>query len=183
MTKIYSPTFEEMELYTVEDFKRFYSIFTETIWQIVIKHKGRILTARIDNVACYFPKTKEPPKVNAIKDFLDCCVEVITRRQSLSDEMTSKHPSQVSYSVRADYGTIRWPEEGDIADPNTRFWAGLPPLYKMGLKTPANTVVIGDHLYQVIREFTQLESQFNFETIGEFANDSGTNSTLYRLKF
>lgn len=185
LTKINSPTIEEMEAYTREKFQRFYGIFFNTIGRIAIQHKGKIFRSIGDGLSYYFPRTKEPTNSGngAIRSVLECCLKQIESRQSLSEEMTGEHSSAISYSVSADYDIICEPETGDKFDPNTEFRFTLPPLHKIGLKTPPNTIVLGHDLYNTIKKFPQLYDKYSFESIGDYILDSRKNIpySLYQL--
>jgi hypothetical protein len=183
LTKIDSPTIEEMGAYTREKLMRFYGTFVNTIGRIAIRHKGKMFRILGDDLSYYFPQTNDPTNVGVIKSVLECCLKQIERRQSLSEEMTGEQSSAISYSVSADYDTICEPDTGDKFDPNTEFRFTLPPLHKIGLKTPPNTIVLGYDLYNTIKKFPELHDKYSFKSIGEHILDSRKNMpySLYRL--
>ena len=154
LTKIDSPTVEEMGTYTREKLERFYGTFVNTIGRIAIQHKGKINIIVGDELSYYFPQTNDPTDVGAIKGVLECCLKQIERRQSLSEEMTGEQSSEIAYSVTADFDTLYEPEAVDEFDPNTEFRVTLPPLYKISLKTPPNTIVLGDDLHNTIKKIS-----------------------------
>jgi len=140
LTKINSPTIEEMGAYTREKLQTFYGTFVNTIGRIAIRHKGKMFRIMGDDLSYYFPRTKDQTSVAAIKSVLECCLKQIERRQSLSEQMTGVQSLEISYSVSADYDIICEPESGDRFDSNTEFRVALPPLHRIGLKTPHQTL-------------------------------------------
>ena len=183
LTKINSPTIEEMGAYTREKLQTFYGTFVNTIGRIAIRHKGKMFRIMGDDLSYYFPRTKDQTSVAAIKSVLECCLKQIERRQSLSEQMTGVQSLEISYSVSADYDIICEPESGDRFDSNTEFRVALPPLHRIGLKTPPNTIVLGYDLYNTIKKFPQLHDKYSFESIGDYILDSRKNISysLYRL--
>jgi len=171
-----------MESYTPERIREFYGTFVNTIGRIVIQHKGKMFRILGDDLSYYFPQTKDPPNVGAIKSVLECCLKQIERRQSLSEEMTGEQSSEISYSVSVDYDIICEPEVGDD-DSNTEYRVTLPPLHKISKRTPPNTVVLGDDLHRTIKKYPQLHKEYSFESIGDYIIDSRKNIpySLYRL--
>lgn len=143
---------------------KIYSTFINTIGQIIIQHKGKILPT-VDNLMSYFPQTKDPTKVAAIKNVLECCLQQMERRQSLSVELGSKGLPEISYRVTADYGEVFLHTQ--ISE-STEFAFTVPLICRIGRKMPTNTVVLGEDLYKKIGLLPRLNEDFTFESIGEY---------------
>jgi len=74
---IISPTQAKLMSYDSEGIRAFYNKFFNAITQLTAKYSGKILKSTGDGLASYFPKTIDHTDDNAIKDFLDCCLERI----------------------------------------------------------------------------------------------------------
>ena len=73
-TEMVSPAPEEV-IGDAEKIREFYSTFINTIGKIAIQHKGKILKTMGDGFIFYFPQTKDPTKVAAIKNVLECSLQ------------------------------------------------------------------------------------------------------------
>jgi hypothetical protein len=88
-----------------EKIREFYSTLIDTIGQIIIQQKDKVLPT-VDGLMSYFPQTKDMTKIAAIKDVLECCLQQIEKRQSLSIELSHKELPKISYRVTADFGEV-----------------------------------------------------------------------------
>jgi len=129
-----SPGLEEI-IGDADRIREFYSTFINTIGQIIIQHKGKILPT-VDGLMSYFPKTKDLTKVAAIKDVLECCLQQIERRQFLSNELSHKELPNVSYRVTADFGEVLLDTQ---ISKSTEFSFTVPLISKIGSKMPTKS--------------------------------------------
>lgn len=114
----------------------------------------------------YFPQTKDPTKVAVIKNVLECCLQQMERRQSLSVELGRKELPEISYRVTADYLEVFLPTTR-ISE-STKFVVTVPLIRRIGQKMPTNTVILGEDLYKKISLLPRLNEEFTFESIGEY---------------
>ena len=158
-----SPGLEEI-IGDAERIREFYSTFINTIGQIIVQHKGKILPT-VDGLMSYFPQTKDLTKVAAIKDVLECCLQQIGRRQFLSIELSHKELPKISYRVTADFGEVLLDTR---ISKSTEFAFTVPLISKIGGKMPTNAVVLGKDLYEKINTLPRLNEEYTFEAIGEY---------------
>ncbi|MGA9743811.1 MAG: hypothetical protein WBQ16_04280 [Nitrososphaeraceae archaeon] len=158
-----SPGLEEI-IGDAERIREFYSTFINTIGQIIVQHKGKILPT-VDGLMSYFPQTKDLTKVAAIKDVLECCLQQIGRRQFLSIELSHKELPKISYRVTADFGEVLLDTR---ISKSTEFAFTVPLISKIGGKMPTNAVVLGKDLYEKINSLPRLDEEYTFEAIGEY---------------
>src|SRR6476620_11574271 len=97
--EIVSPTEAEILTYNSEKTKEFYNLFTCAIIPITVKYSGVIRKFVGEGLESYFPQSSNPSNVNAMRDVLECCLELIERQKSLSLEMNRKGLSDISYKV------------------------------------------------------------------------------------
>jgi two-component system, OmpR family, response regulator ChvI len=162
-TEMISPGLEEI-IGDADRIREFYSTFINTIGQIVIQHKGKILPT-VDGLMSYFPQTKDLAKIAAIKDVLECCLQQLEKRQSLSIELSNKELPKISYRVTADFGEVLLDTQ---MSKSTEFAFTVPLICKIGGKMPTNAVVLGGDLYEKINTLPRLNEEYTFEVIGQY---------------
>ena len=130
-----------------EGTRTFYNKFINAMAQILAQYNGKILKNIGDGLASYFPKTSDGTDDNAIKDVLECSLQQMERRQSLSVELTRKELSEISYRVTLDYGEVRVDTR---MSESTEFAFTVPLIGRISRKMPTNTVVLGEDFYNKI---------------------------------
>jgi class 3 adenylate cyclase len=177
-TEMVSPAPEEV-IDNAEKIREFYSTFINTIGKIAIQHKGKIIKPMGDGFIFYFPQTKDPTKVAAIKNVLECSLQQMERRQSLSVELSHKELPEIYYRVTLDYGEVRVDTR---MSESTEFAFTVPLICRIGRKMPTNTVVLGEDLYKKINLISSLNEEFTIESIGEYIDSrKQTPYLLYSL--
>lgn len=141
--QIVSPTHEKIIEYQSDEIRKFHTTFLNSMGQIVIKDTAHGLLS-------YFPQTRDPTNISAIKDVIECCLQQIEKRQSLSIETARQQLPEISYKVTADYEIyIEYEPSDEIELPSYEALAADLSMYKMSSRTSTNTVVLGDDLYKM----------------------------------
>jgi hypothetical protein len=117
-----------------ERIREFYSTLINTIGQIIIQQKDKALPT-VDGLMSYFPQTKDLTKTAAIKDVLECCLQQIEKRQSLSIELSHRELPKISYRVTADFGEVLLNTQ---ISKSTEFAFTVPLICKIGGKMPTD---------------------------------------------
>ncbi len=170
---IVSPSEAELLTYESERTGRFYSTFTKAMEPLVLQRKDKIVKLVGEGLFSYFPQTKDFTNIEAIRDVLECCLQQIEKRQSLSNEMSCEITTEFSYRISADYeALVDWDGVFDPSHPRR-----LQIVYEICSKTPPNTVALGGDLYTKIISLARLNEEYSFESIGKHMIDSGKNGT------
>jgi len=77
--QIVSPTHEKIIEYQPDEIRKFYTTFLNSMGQIVIDHNGEIKDT-VHGLLSYFPQTRDPTNISAIKDVIECCLQQIENR-------------------------------------------------------------------------------------------------------
>jgi hypothetical protein len=158
--------------YNSEAIRTFYNKFTNAMAQIIAQYNGKILKNIGDGLASYFPKTSNYAVDSAIRDVLECCLQQIERRQSLSIEMAREKLPEISYKICIDYGALNY--EISLDDEFDKPpW--LPSVYKICSTASTNTAVLGDDLYKIITALPRIREKYCIERIGEYIDDNRKN--------
>jgi len=174
-----SPSNNEINLtgYSSEQVRKFYTLFINTMYRIINEHGGKVLNTYGDSIRSYFPKTSSKNDFGWVKDFLECCLNQIENRRSLSKKMNDEGLPEIFYKVTTDYEMLRF--EWDRNDD----WNTIPivPLTnKISRRTPANWIVLREVLYRSISSAIHDEDHYRFESLGAFPIDS-RNPAPYSL--
>ncbi len=84
----------------------YYSIFLNTMSNIIRIHNGRVIKNSGDGLLYYFPRTVNPDNEAAFQDVLECGLSMIDVNNSLNSNLSSQGLSPVSYRISANYGKV-----------------------------------------------------------------------------
>lgn len=174
--EIVSPSIDEMITHNAERFKEFIPTFLNTMGQVALQHGCEILRGfGADGLQFSFPQTSNLTDVGVITNVLECFLEQLEIRQSLSIDMGGQEVREISCRIIADYGTLTISEPGDDIE--------LVPSLSSIDRIRWRTVVLGHEFYKIICALPRLCQEYNFERIGEYIIDSSKNIpySVYRL--
>jgi len=150
---IVSPFTLNFDKYSSEQVKKFYILFINAMDRILMEYGGKVLKFQGDTIRSYFPKTSSKNDFGWIKDFLECCLQQIENRSSLSKRWITKDYPEIIYKITTDYEMLRfeWDRNDDC---NTI--PIVPLTNKMSRRTPANCIALGEVLYRSISTAVRL---------------------------
>jgi hypothetical protein len=172
-----SPSTFNLDGYSSEQIKKFYSLFINAMHRILIEHGGKVLKFQGDTIRSYFPKKSNKYDFGWVKDFLECCLKQIENRPSISKKMNHEGLPEIFYNITADYEMLRF--KWDIND-DWNIIPTVPLINKISRITPTNCIALGEDLYRSISTAVHNEDHYKFESLGAFPIDS-RNMAPYSL--
>lgn len=148
--------------------RKFYSLFVNSVAPVISHFGGRVLKTGGDSMIYYFPKTAEIERIEGFKNVLECGISLLDLRSTVNSLYKREGIQPIGYRISADYGRLeladsRFSRDQDFFGPTMNLCA------KINNKAPANSMVIGGDLHQVVKKQHFLEKEFQFEEISEFS--------------
>lgn len=168
MLDIVNSTAVTSSLAQEDKIRKFYSLFVNSVSPIISHFGGRVLKTGGDSMIYYFPNTGEIERIESFKKVLECGISMLDLRSTVNSLYRKEGIQPIGYRISADYGRLelaesRFSRDQDFFGPTMNLCA------KINNKAPANSMVIGGDLHQVIKKQHSLEKEFQFEEISEFS--------------
>lgn len=168
MVDIVNSTAVTSSLAQEDKIRKFYSLFVNSVSPIISHFGGRVLKTGGDSMIYYFPNTAEIERIEGFKNVLECGISLLDLRSTVNSLYRKEGIQPIGYRISADYGRLelaesRFSRDQDFFGPTMNLCA------KINNKAPANSMVIGGDLHQVIKKQHSLEKDFQFEEISEFS--------------
>jgi CheY-like chemotaxis protein len=168
MLDIVNSTAVTSSLAQEDKIRKFYSLFVNSVSPIISHFGGRVLKTGGDSMIYYFPNTGEIERIESFKNVLGCGISMLDLRSTVNSLYRKEGIQPIGYRISADYGRLelaesRFSRDRDFFGPTMNLCA------KINNKAPANSMVIGGDLHQVIKKQHSLEKEFQFEEISEFS--------------
>ena len=168
MLDIVNSTAVTSSLAQEDKIRKFYSLFVNSVSPIISHFGGRVLKTGGDSMIYYFPNTAQIERIEGFKNVLDCGISLLDLRSTVNSLYRKEGIQPIGYRISADYGRLelaesRFSRDQDFFGPTMNLCA------KINNKAPANSMVIGGDLHQVIKKQHSLEKEFQFEEISEFS--------------
>jgi len=138
--------------------RKYYSIFLNTMADIVGDFGAEVVKNIGDSLLYYFPDTSYTDNKTAFRKVLECSLTMIDDHAELNQRMHDEKLPDVNYRISADYGNIQFADSvnssnKDIFGPTVNLCAKINSIAK------SNGVVIGGDLYLNVKNFS--ECHFN----------------------
>lgn len=168
MLDIVNSTAVTSSLAQEDKIRKFYSLFVNSVSPIISHFGGRVLKTGGDSMIYYFPNTGEIERIEGFMKVLECGISLLDLRSTVNSLYRKEGIQPIGYRISADYGRLelaesRFSRDRDFFGPTMNLCA------KINNKAPANSMVIGGDLHQVIKKQHSLEKEFQFEEISEFS--------------
>jgi two-component system, OmpR family, response regulator ChvI len=151
---------------------KFYSIFINAVASIVRDHNGRIVKTVGDGVLFFFPGTSNIENIDAFVDALECCLAMISSRNTINAKLYKEKLPGISYRLSAEYGRVEV-AKSDRSASYDLFGTTVNLCAKINKNAPPNGIVIGSDLYTIIGSFPTLADRYNIQEIGELLMRTG----------
>ncbi|MEP6576121.1 MAG: adenylate/guanylate cyclase domain-containing protein, partial [Nitrososphaerota archaeon] len=151
---------------------KFYSIFINAIASIVKDHNGRIVKTVGDGVLFFFPGTSNIEDIKAFVDALECCLAMISLRNTINAKLYEEKLPGISYRISAEYGRVEV-AKSDRSASYDLFGTTVNFCAKINKNAPPNGVVLGSDLYTIVSSFPTLADRYNMQEIGELRLSTG----------
>ncbi|AIF82542.1 family 3 adenylate cyclase [Candidatus Nitrososphaera evergladensis SR1] len=152
----------------------FYEIFINTMSRIATRLDARVVKNGGDSIICYFPGTRDCVDKSCLLPVLTCGLEMINARMALNYGLQSIGLPAVSYRISADYGRHEVAKD-PYSDTIDLFGPTMSLCAKINSLSPANSLVIGEDLYEIVKTF----SDFTITKCGEYRLDEFRSYLLY----
>jgi class 3 adenylate cyclase len=148
------------------ELSKYYSIFLNAMAVIVKNFDGTIVKNAGDALIFYFQKTADTANIGAFKDVLDCAQTMIAAHHPINAKMFAEKLPILNYRISAVYGRAEIAKATSSASTDL-FGSSMNLCAKINSKAPSNRLVVGDDLYQLVKE-TSISTEYDFEKIGEY---------------
>jgi len=157
----------------------YYSIFLNTMSNIIRTHNGRVIKNSGDGLLYYFPRTVNPDNEAAFHDVLECGLAMIDVNNSLNSNLNNQGLSPVSYRISANYGKVELAIS--LNSHNVDLFG--PPVNvcsKINRFASSNQMIIHQDLLQVLKE-THAFKEYDFRVIDCINEYDHNNSKTYSV--
>ena len=151
---------------TPEKVGKFYSTFINAVASIVKDHNGRIVKTVGDGVLFFFPGTSNIEDNEAFVEVLECCLALISSRNTINSNLYEQKLPGISYRISAEYGRVEV-AKSDRSASYDLFGTTVNFCAKINKNAPPNGTVIGSDLYTIVSSFPALADRYNIQEIGE----------------
>jgi class 3 adenylate cyclase len=147
----------------LENIKKYYSTFINSISKIVKSYGGKVLKNIGDYILFYFPKTSDINDSNSFEKAIECCFKILDERYKINDELARQYLHPFNYKMSLDYGVLDLALVGDCSQTDL-FGSTLNLCSKinnsLSLSIP-NEIIIGDNFYRILKSFPSIVKDFN----------------------
>ena len=157
---------------TSEKVGKFYSTFINAVASIVKDHHGRIVKTVGDGVLFFFPRTSNIEDIEAFEDALECCLAMISSRNTINAKLYEEKLPGISYRISAEYGRVEVAKSERSASYDL-FGTTVNFCSRINKNAPPNGIVIGSDLYTIVSSFPTLANRYNIQEIGELRLSTG----------
>jgi two-component system, OmpR family, response regulator ChvI len=157
---------------TSEKVGKFYSTFINAVASIVKDHHGRIVKTVGDGVLFFFPGTSNIEDIEAFEDALECCLAMISSRNTINAKLYEEKLPGISYRISAEYGRVEV-AKSDRSASYDLFGTTVNFCARINKNAPPNGIVIGSDLYTIVGSFPTLADRYNIQEIGELQLSTG----------
>jgi class 3 adenylate cyclase len=100
--------------------------------------------------------------MSAFKDVLECGITMIAAHRAINSRMQTERLPSLNYRISADYGMVAV-AKSKSSQSDDLFGSAMNVCAKINSKAPANGLVIGEDLYQLVKSL----EDFHFERAKE----------------
>lgn len=145
--------------------RNYYSLFLNSISDLVKNYNGKIIKNIGDCLLFYFPKTSDPFSTCAFREAVECCFKVIDERHNINEELFRQGLPPFAYRISIDYGVVDFAFVGDYSQIDLfGSTVNLCSKINSSLSIP-NEVILGDNIYRRLKSFSSFINDFNFFTM------------------
>lgn len=145
---------------------KYYSTFLNSMATIAKNFGATIIKNAGDCLIYYFPSTSNSNEQNAFKDVIECGIAMISAHHAINAKLFEQSLPPLHYRISADYGKVKVARSSSSQSEDL-FGSTMNVFAKINSKAPANGMVIGHNLYQIVGAI--MEKEYNFERIGEYS--------------
>lgn len=153
---------------------KYYGLFLNSMATIARNFAARIIKNAGDCLIFYFPKTSSTENITAFKGVLECGFTMIAAHRFINAKMNEQGLPTLNYRISADHGSVEFAKSSS-SHGDDLFGSTVNICAKINSKAPKNGMVIGSHLYQLVKSF----DDFIFEEIEGYSIAHGSQYHAY----
>lgn len=153
---------------------KFYPIFLNAKAILVRNFGGKIIKNAGDALINYFPDRSDSSDMSAFKDVLECGITMIAAHRAINSRMQAERLSSLNYRISADYGMVAV-AKSKSSQSDDLFGSAMNLCAKINSKSPANGMVIGKDLHQLVKSL----EDFRFERVKEQSDNKYSQYPAY----
>lgn len=144
---------------------KYYSIFLNTMSDIIKKHNGVVIKNIGDSLLYYFPESNKEEKT-CFKNILQCSLTMIASRGMINQKLRLEKLPEIDFRISNDYGTVITAKSSNNKTVDI-FGNTVNVCAKMNALTPANNLIIGGDLYRSVKNLNEyIFEEYEGLTIG-----------------
>jgi len=154
---------------------KFYSIFLNSMNEIVNNYDGVVVKNIGDSLLFYFPKTNSQDE-QSLRQALDCCLKMSEFHKVVNKMMKKEGLPSIDYRISAAYGSVRVAKIA-TSSVDDIFGSTVNKCSKINYAAPPNGVVVGDELCKLIKSI----EDYNFSRITDNPIVNELGYTVYQV--
>ena len=162
------------EIVDADQVRKYYTIFQNTVSNIIEKHGAKTFKTLGDSLIYYFPMTEDSTNKIAFQRVMECSMDVLEACSPMNVELQREQLPSIGYRLSADYGRLEV-ARCSTSESDDLFGSTINICSKINRKATTNGMVIGGDLYTVLRSLGFTEN-FRMHAIGEYAGGSSRYS-------
>ena len=162
------------EIVDADQVRKYYTIFQNTVSNIIEKHGAKTFKTLGDSLIYYFPMTEDIANKIAFHRVMECSMDVLEACSPMNVELHREQLPSIGYRLSADYGRLEV-ARCSTSESDDLFGSTINICSKINRKAAPNGMVIGGDLYTIFRSLGFTEN-FRMQAIGEYAGGSSRYS-------
>jgi two-component system, OmpR family, response regulator ChvI len=159
--------------------RKYYFTFINTLAAIAKSFDAKIIKNTGNGLMFYFPKASCPTNTRAFKDILECGLAMIAANRVINIKLYEESLPSVSYRISANYGMVEIAKSGPSQNIDL-FGSAVNVCAKINSKAPPNGMVIGEDLYQIIKDHSYFAG-YDFKEVSGYVVSSSSQDYLYKV--
>ena len=167
----------------LENIRKYYSIFINSITETVKSYRGKIVKNIGDCLLFYFPNTTDNKNIAAFREAIECSFKILDERYIVNQEFDQQHLPPFNYRISIDYGVLNLALVGEYSQIDL-FGSTVNLCSKINsssLSIP-NEIIIGNNFYKILKSFSNIINKYNFINNGEFKVTEINRYPVYNIK-
>jgi two-component system, OmpR family, response regulator ChvI len=159
--------------------RKYYFTFINTLAAIARSFDAKVIKNTGNGLMFYFPKASSPTNTRAFKDILECGLAMIAANRVINIKLYEESLPSVSYRISANYGMVEIAKSGPSQNIDL-FGSTVNVCAKINSKAPPNGMVIGEDLYQIIKDHSYFAG-YDFKEVSGYVVSSSSQDYLYKV--
>ena len=137
------------------DVTKLYEIFLNFMARIVRKYNGEVVKTIGDALLFRFPNV-DNSKPTVMKNIIECCLSMIESHDKLKEQLKAENMPELNYKVSVTYGRVKV-AQSTTSNVSDIFGPTVNRCFKINSLCPENRIVIGDNMYEILKDFHEYE--------------------------